>query len=100
MGIVGKYLFFWSSPNFGPKTGLILSGEILLFVFISLLPTSSCKCAYELLFNANYVISSIAFNSLATLNLQAACKYKKKDLSQIKCVIYLKFVFVIEKVEK
>ena len=26
--------FFWSSPNFEPKTGLILSGEILLFVFV------------------------------------------------------------------
>ena len=27
--------FFWSSPNFGPKNGLILSGEIFLLVFIS-----------------------------------------------------------------
>ena len=31
-----KTFFFlvWSSPNFGPKTGLIQGGEILLFVFI------------------------------------------------------------------
>ena len=28
------FFFFWSSPNFGPKTGLILRGEILLFFFI------------------------------------------------------------------
>ena len=29
------FFFFWSSANFGPKTGLILNGEILLFVFIT-----------------------------------------------------------------
>ena len=31
---MSKDFFFWFSPNFGSKTGLILSGEILLFVFI------------------------------------------------------------------
>ena len=31
-----KTFFFWSSPNFGQKNGLILSGEIFLLVFIIL----------------------------------------------------------------